>query len=207
MSTDTTTFDPLSTLAAFQRAGVSAVLIGGLARVVRGADETTTGVDICPSLLAANTIRLDAALTELEAVRRDQRTLLVNEEALRETPVLQLSTRYGELKIVATTAGTPRGYEALRPGATTEHLGHGLRPDVASTGDLIAMVAALGRARDLERWPMLRRILELEADPAAILATNPGRRPPVSLAPGDALKLTPPARGHASRRPERGTGR
>jgi hypothetical protein len=195
VSTDATPFDPLSILAALQRAGVTAVLIGGLARVVRGADEVTTSLDICPSLLTANLTRLHDALTDLEATRPDRRTLLVNEEALRAAPVLDLSTRFGDLKIVATPAGAPRGYEALRAGATSEHLGHGLRPLVASTGDLIAMAAALGRPQELERWPMLRRILELEADPAALVPVDlPNRRRnPPALSPGDALKLARPA--------------
>jgi hypothetical protein len=37
---------------------VSSVVIGGLARVARGSDEVTRGVDICPSLLPANLARL-----------------------------------------------------------------------------------------------------------------------------------------------------
>jgi len=67
----------------------------------------------------------------------------------------------------------PRGYDALKAGASTEHLGSGLRPEIASTGDLIAMAAALRREQDLERIPALRRILELEADPAAIVIPPP----------------------------------
>ncbi len=193
---DAAGFDPLSTLGALQRAGATAVLIGGLARVVRGADEVTTGVDICPSPLASTMIRLDAALTDLEAVRRDGRTLIVNEHDLRATPMLELSTRFGELKIVMAPAGAPRGYEALRVGATTEHLGHGLRPEVASVGDLIAMAAALGRPQDLERWPMLRRILELEADTAGLvpadLAVQQSVRSAPALGPGDAEELARP---------------
>ena len=51
-----------------------------------------------------------------------------------------------------------------------------MRPEIASTGDLIAMSAALRREQDLERIPALRRILELEADPAAIV-----RAPPVGV--------------------------
>jgi hypothetical protein len=63
--------------------------------------------------------------------------------------------------------------EALEAGASTEHLGGGLRPEIASTGDLIAMSAALRRQQDLRHIPALRRILELEADPAAIVKPTP----------------------------------
>lgn len=174
--------DPRSILAGLQAAGVSSVVIGGLARVARGSDEVTRGVDICPSLLPANLTRLQAALTEMDAARRDGHELTVDEAHLRAEPVIELSTAFGELKLVATPAGVPRGYEALRAGASTEHLGGGLRPEIASTGDLIAMSAALRRDEDLKRMPALRRILELEADPAGLVAPSP---PPV-LRPGAA---------------------
>jgi len=179
--------DPRSILTGLQAAGVSSVVIGGLARVARGSDEVTTGVDICPSLLPANLARLQAALTEMDGARRDGRELIVDEARLRAEPVIELSTAFGELKLVATPAGVPRGYEALRAGASTEHLGGGLRPEIASTGDLIAMSAALRRDEDLKRMPALRRILELEADPAGLVAPTP---PPV-LRPGDAARGGP----------------
>ena len=173
--------DPRSILTGLQAAGVSSVVIGGLARVVRGSDEVTRGVDICPSLLPANLARLQAALTDMDAARRDGHELIVDAH-LRAEPVIELSTAFGELKLVATPAGVPRGYEALRAGASTEHLGGGLRPEIASTGDLIAMSAALRRDEDLKRMPALRRILELEADPAGLVAPSP----PPGLRPGAA---------------------
>jgi hypothetical protein len=174
--------DPRSILAGLQAAGVPCVVIGGLARVARGSDEVTRGVDICPSLLPANLARLQAALTEMDAARRGGHELIVDEAHLRAEPVIELSTAFGELKLVATPAGVPRGYEALRAGASTEHLGGGLRPEIASTGDLIAMSAALRRDEDLKRMPALRRILELEADPAGLVAPSP----PPGLRPGAA---------------------
>jgi len=175
--------DPRSILTGLQAAGVPCVVIGGLARVARGSDEVTKGVDICPSLLPANLARLQAALTDMDAARRDGHELTVDEAHLRAEPVIELSTAFGELKLVATPAGVPRGYEALRAGASTEHLGGGLRPEIASTGDLIAMSAALRRDEDLKRMPALRRILQLEADPAGLVAPSP----PPGLPPGAAL--------------------
>lgn len=125
--------------------------------------------------------------------------------------MLDLSTRFGEVKIVAAPAGAPRDYEALRVGATTEHLGQGLRPDVASIGDLIGMVAALGRPQDLERWPMLRRILELEADRAALVPANlPGPRSGPSvpvLGPVDAEKAALPYHRRSGPTTDPGIGR
>jgi hypothetical protein len=192
-------FDPKSILTALQAGAVSCVVIGGLARVARGSDEVTTGVDICPSLQSANLARLETALAAMGAVRRDDAELVVDEAHLRAEPVIDLSTPFGELKLISAPAGVPRGYDALRAGATSEHLGSGLRPEIASTGDLAAMSAALRRDEDLKRMPALRRILELEADPAGLVAPTP---PPV-LRPGDAARAGP---SHLERSRRRGPG-
>jgi hypothetical protein len=192
-------FDPKSILTTLQAGAVGCVVIGGLARVARGSDELTTGVDICPSLQSANLSRLQTALADMGAVRRDGAELVLDEAHLRAEPVIDLGTPFGELKLIAAPAGVPRGYEALRAGATSEHLGGGLRPEIASTGDLAAMSAALRRDEDLERMPALRRILELEADPAGLVAPAP---PPV-LQPGDAVRVAP---SHLERSRRRGPG-
>ncbi len=194
-------FDPRSILGALQSHDVVCVVIGGLARVARGSDEITTGVDICPSLQTASLLHLDTALLDLEAIRTDGRTLMIAESHLRAEPVIALSTVFGELKLVATPAGVPRGYEALKVGASAEHLGHGLRPDIAATADLVAMSAALRRPEDLKRLPMLRRILELEAAPSQLVAPPPAApapdpcvQPVRRLQPGDADRMARPAR-------------
>jgi hypothetical protein len=155
-------FDPRGLLAALDRNYVSYVLIGGLARVIRGSDELTADVDICPALKSGNIERLARALEELEARRTDRRRLLLDEETLRAKPVLRLRTAKGELKIVPEPAGTRRGYDDLRRAATREHIGEGLRPTVASVPDLARMAAALGREQDVVVSRELRRIMELE---------------------------------------------
>ena len=155
-------FEPRAILAALDRNYVAYVVIGGFARVIRGTDELTDGVDVCPSLRPDNLERLGRALEELGARRADRRRLVVDEETLGKEPVLGLRTAKGELKVVPEPAGTRRGYDDLRRGATREHIGHGLRPNVASVADLARMSAALGREVDLERSRELRRILELE---------------------------------------------
>jgi hypothetical protein len=58
-------------------------------------------------------------------------------------------------------AGT-RGYDDLRRAAVREPLGQGLRPAVASKGDLARMLSALGREDDAEKLHQLRRLIELE---------------------------------------------
>jgi hypothetical protein len=155
-------FDPRGLLAALDRNYVGYVVIGGFARAIRGTDELTDGVDVCPSLRPENLERLERALGELEARRADRRRLALDEESLWKEPLMRLRTGKGELKIVPEPAGTRRGYDDLRRGATREHIGHGLRPNVASVPDLARMSAALGREVDLERSRELRRIMELE---------------------------------------------
>jgi hypothetical protein len=191
-------FDPRPILAALQREEVHCVLIGGLARVLRGSDEVTAGVDVCPSLKPVNLQRLQAALTALSAARVDGRELSIEADGLTAESVIELATPHGELKLVVTPAGVPRGFDALTPGASREHLGHGLRPAVAGTADLVAMSAALRRDADLQRLPMLRRILELEAAPSRLVgAQSSPMTAGTHLNPGDADRLSrstyPPA--------------
>jgi len=168
-------FDPRGLLAGLARNYVSYVLIGALARVIRGTDEITDGVDICPSLAEDNRERLAAALDDLEAQRADRRRLILD-DTLAQERVIRLRTGMGELQIVPEPAGTRRGYEDLRRGATREHLGDGLRPEVASVADLARMSAALaheleqergreaerGRERAIRSSRELRRIMEAE---------------------------------------------
>lgn len=153
-------FDPLAIIAALEGSYVDYVLIGGLAQVLRGADVVTTGVDICPSFAKGNLERLNAAISELTQSGTKPKPL--DESALAGRPAMAVRTGAGELKVVASPTGIPNGYVALRRAATPEDLGHGLRPLVASSGDLAAMAAALGREQDRERLAMLRRIIELE---------------------------------------------
>jgi hypothetical protein len=169
-------FNPRGLLAGLHRHYVSYVLIGGLARVIRGTDEVTNGVDVCPSLRSDNVERLREALEELEARRADRRRLIVDEESLGSDRVLHLRTPMGELKVVPEPAGTRRGFNDLRRDATLEHVGEGLRLRVASVPDLARMSAALAhelgqqpgrgaeRLAELEiaRSRELRRIMEVE---------------------------------------------
>ncbi len=76
--------------------------------------------------------------------------------------MLELRTEAGELKIVPEPAGTRGGYDDLRRAATREPIGRGLRPRVASIGDLARMLAALGREQDIPPLQQLRTLAELE---------------------------------------------
>lgn len=176
-------FDPLSIIAALERSYVDYVLIGGFAQALRGADVTTVGVDLCPSFARRNLDRLDEVVRDFGASETDGGSTW-SHAALSTEPVFRLETPRGELGLVASPAGVPNGFVALRAAATRETLAGGLRPLVAATGDLAAMAAALHRDQDVTRLPMLRRVIELEvAGPPAIQqsATQPllpsGRAP------------------------------
>lgn len=154
-------FDPYGLLQALDRHRVAYVLVGGFARVIQGTEELTRGLDIVPSMRAENLHRLETAVRELGARNSEGREPTIDEETLAARPVLELATEHGELKVVAEPAGT-RGYDDLRRAASREPIGRGLRPHVASVGDLARMVSALEERERAPQLMQLRRIVGLE---------------------------------------------
>jgi hypothetical protein len=154
-------FDPYGLLPALDRNGVSYIVIGGFARIVQGTEEMTYGLDVVPSTRPENLRRLDAAVREIEARQLDGRSPTIDEKTMAAQPVLHLQSAHGELKIVPEPAGT-RGFDDLRRAANREPLGRGLRPRVASIGDLARMVSALGDEERIPQLMQLRRLVELE---------------------------------------------
>jgi hypothetical protein len=151
-------FDPHAILAALDRRRVAYVVIGSFARVVRGAEELPDGLDIVPSLRPQNLHRLEEALADLGAEGDDGARISLAET---DDALIHTTSPAGELKIVPEPEGTG-GYDDLRRAATREPLGRGLRPTVASTGDLARMLAALGRDEDRSKLQALRHVAELE---------------------------------------------
>jgi hypothetical protein len=152
-------FDPIAILQTLDRDGVSYVVVGALARVIQGSDELTDGIDLVPAMKEENLRRLEAALIDLDA-RRDGRAISLDRD-LGPYAVLELSSSAGELKLVPEPVGTA-GYDDLRRGASREPLGRGVRPSVASPGDLARMLAALDREQDREPLQTMRRVIELD---------------------------------------------
>lgn len=161
MAKPRTKLDPYGLLQALDRHRATYVVIGGFARIVQGTEEMTYGLDITPSLREQNLERLDQALREVGATRADGRELSLDPGTLAAEPVHALETRYGQLKLVPEPAGT-RGYDDLRRAASREPLGRGVRPSVASIGDLARMVSALGDEDRIPQLMQLRRLVELE---------------------------------------------
>ena len=154
-------FDPYAILQELDRVNTGFVLIGGLARVIQGSDELTRGLDISPSLNKESLRRLGRALESLNARRVDGQPLDVTDLDPQREPVIELTSDFGEIKIVPEPAGT-RGYEDLRFRANRERLGHGVSPSVASPGDLVRMLEALEQQPDPLVLETMRRVLELE---------------------------------------------
>jgi hypothetical protein len=154
-------FDPYGLLQALDQHRVTYIVIGGFARVLQGTEEITRGLDIVPSTRPENLRRLDAALRDLDARQPDGREPTIDEKTSAAQRVLELATEHGQLKIVPEPVGT-RGYDDLRRAATREPLGRGVRPSVASIGDLARMVSALGDEERLPQLMQLRRLVELE---------------------------------------------
>jgi hypothetical protein len=153
-------FDPYEILAELEGHRVTFVVIGAFARVIHGTGEITDGIDITPSTREENLARLTKALVELDAHRRGDGKV-IDLGQLREEPVVEFETRAGELKLVPEPAGT-RGYDDLRRHAERQPLGQGVRPSVASPGDLARMLGALEREHEIPILLRLRRLIELD---------------------------------------------
>ncbi len=153
-------FDPYTLLAALQARGVSFVVIGAFARVIHGTGELTDGLDVTPSMREENLSRLAKALDDLDARRRDRKQL---DRLDSRDPVIELDSRAGELKLVPEPAGS-HGYDDLRRHASREPLGRGVRPQVASPGDLARMLGALEREHEIPTLLRLRRVIELDRE-------------------------------------------
>lgn len=125
------------------------VLIGGLAAQVHGSPSLTRDVDVCFKLDRENLDRLAAALDALAAVRRDLPGSVhapIDARALRAGDVFTLTTRYGDLDLLAHPE-PGLDYEMLAERSiTAEILGVPLR--VACLADLMTMKRAAGRPKD-----------------------------------------------------------
>ena len=154
-------FDPYAVMQALDGQGVSYIVVGGFARILQGTEELTRGIDIVPSTRSENLDRLTAALNDLGARRADRRELDLRTSVEREEPVIELTTRHGQVRVVPQPAGT-RGFDDLRKAATRQPLGRGTSPFVASVGDLARMSSALEGEEHLSEVRQLRRLAELE---------------------------------------------
>lgn len=165
-------FRPLKILEVLAKHRVDFILVGGVATSIHGAPFPTTDVDVVPGLQTSNLDRLATALRDLNATLRDAnepagiqidldgRTL---KRTLPDFGFLRFRTDYGYLDLLYKPAGT-EGFRDLVRSAREEDVG-GVRVRIASLEDVIRSKQAVGRPRDLEQLPTLRRLLELQREP------------------------------------------
>jgi transcriptional regulator with XRE-family HTH domain len=146
--------DPYAIVAVLERHRVAYLLIGTLARVIRGTDELARQVEITPSRQPPNLSRLQRAVSEFAEEQA---------VAVAGSTDSNLPTRHGPLIVVSDPLGYHRGYTDLRRAASREPIGRGLRPLVASAADLAGMLSALARDEDRATIYALRRLIRLGA--------------------------------------------
>jgi hypothetical protein len=136
-------------IGALVRAEVDCVVIGGVAVVVQASPRFTRDLDITYATDTANLERLGTLLVALEARLRgveDDVPFTPDARTLRQTKMLTLTTRDGDLDLLVDPPGSP-GYPALRRHADIVDL-DGAAVRIASVEDLIEMKRAAGRPQD-----------------------------------------------------------
>jgi hypothetical protein len=142
-------FRPTALIGALVQAGVDFVVIGGVAVVVQASPRFTRDLDISYAIDTANLERLGALLVSLDARLRDVEEdvpFTADARTLRRTQMLTLTTRDGDLDLLAYPPGSP-GYPSLRRHADIVEL-EGASVRIASLEDLIEMKRAAGRPQD-----------------------------------------------------------
>ena len=142
-------FRPATLLGALVRADVDFVVIGGVAVVIQASPRFTRDLDITYSTDALNLDRLGALLISLDARLRGVEADLpftADAPTLRQTQILTLTTRDGDLDLLVDPPGSP-GYPALRRQADIIDV-DGTPVPVASREHLIEMKRAAGRPQD-----------------------------------------------------------
>jgi hypothetical protein len=136
-------------LRALLDADVRFVLIGGLASQVHGSPSLTGDVDICFELEGENLARLAGALDALAAIRRELPPGIaapIDARALRAGDVFTLTTRFGDLDLLA-HPDPGLDFEVLAERSIAAEV-LGVKVRVASLEDLMAMKRAAGRPKD-----------------------------------------------------------
>lgn len=163
-------FDPVAILRVLVEHEVDLVVVGGIAARLRGAPLLTQDVDITPSGARRNLDRLVTALQDLDArlrsVAEPDGVPFPFDPALLETAsIWTLTTRFGDLDLVMSPAGTG-GFQDLARSADELLVAEDpeLRIKVASLADVIRSKEAAGREKDRAALPLLRRTLEESQD-------------------------------------------
>lgn len=170
VSAESAPLDTERLLRALDAASVRYVLIGGVACVIHGAEQTTYDTDLLPALDAANLDRLLAALEGLHAaVLVDPRRLEFEDgepwelEVLRrgsagmhEADAWHFTTEAGLVDVVMTAAGVG-DFDSHLPNVEELEV-FGVRVQVAGIADIVRSKEFLRRPKDLSIVDALRRL-------------------------------------------------
>jgi hypothetical protein len=159
-------FDPVAMLRVLHAHRVQFLVVGGIAARLRGAPLLTQDVDITPAADHANLERLAGALKDLDgrlrtATEPDGVPFPFDPGLLENATVWTLITKYGDLDIVVSPAGTDGYRDLIRDaGELRVATDPDLAVQVASLADVIRSKEAAGREKDRAALPLLRRTLE-----------------------------------------------
>ena len=142
-------FDPYAVLGQLDEAGVEYILVGSLARVLQGAEEIPEDFDLV--IPKGSRLRADEAILAFAS----------GPAASSGTGTRGATGAGGALTAREVPRGD-QGHRDLRRRAERVHLGGGLRPWVASPGDLVRMMEAEVRSDDADQLEAMRRLVELE---------------------------------------------
>lgn len=155
-------FDPVEICAVLCDEGVEFVVLGGFAAIIHGSALPTEDIDVIPSRSGANLERLATALTRLEAkIRTGDEPIETRIDAafiLNMPHMLNLVTRFGDIDLVFTPAGTLTNYEQWLERSRRAQLRDGLVVAVADLDDIIASKAAANRPKDQRSLPYLESL-------------------------------------------------
>ena len=160
-------------LRALNDGGVSYVLIGGVACIMHGAEQTTFDADVLPELNVQNLQRLLTALGSLnagvlvDAARMDledgapweTESLRRGEGALREADAWHFTTDAGPVDVVMTAAGVGDFEAHVHNSRELEVFG--IRVRIAGIDDIVRSKEFLAREKDLLVLGQLRRIRDM----------------------------------------------
>ena len=155
-------FDPVEICAVLSEEGVEFVVLGGFATIIHGSPLPTEDIDIIPSRSLANLERLARALKRLEAKIRTgdepNETRIDAAFILNMPHMLNLVTRFGDIDLVFTPAGTLKNYDQWLERSRRAQLREGLVVAVADLDDIIASKSAANRPKGQRSLPYLESL-------------------------------------------------
>ncbi len=174
-------FRPEMILRQLVERGVAFVMIGGMAAVAHGGVLPTRDVDVTPEPSTENLDRLADALRDLDARVRDPDIpeglpISCDATSLASAVFWNLTTRYGDLDISFTPAGT-NGYASLiHEAEPIEFRGVDIR--LASLATIVLSKATANRPKDQRALPVLRELLAAQTRARAVRPRTSGAGKP-----------------------------